>query len=263
MLGKVIKYDLKATARYFIPLYLALGGITLLNKLSLELFANTSSTRFSRTIMVALMVFYIIFLVGGIFLNYVILTVYFYKNLTGDEGYLTFTLPVKTSTIINGKFITGLIWSFLSNIIVLLSVMFLISGHGVLKELFVHLPRYMDRYYDISMRRVITFSFLLTVSYIASLLRTIFMLYASISLGQFFGKYKILGAIASYIGLSFLSQIIGLITAVFTGVISNIDFNGFKTLSLSLIVSLMITILACAVYYILTVYIFDKKLNLE
>ena len=33
MLGKLLKYELKATARYFVPLLATFGGITLLFKL--------------------------------------------------------------------------------------------------------------------------------------------------------------------------------------------------------------------------------------
>lgn len=264
MLGKIIKYDIKATARYFIPLYLALGGITLVNKLSLEIFSRTNSSRLAGAIMITLMFLYIMILIGGVFLNYAILTTHFFKNLTGDEGYLTFTLPVKTHTIINGKLITAFLWSLISSIITFLSVLILMSGHGILSEIFGNMTEIMNRIYDyIPKENFITFSALMILSIIIGIFKSILMLYVSIALGQFFGKYKILGCIISYFGLYFLSQIVGFFVTFSTGLFRNLDFDGFKILNTVTFVSLLVTIITTVIYYFLTVYIFDKKLNLE
>ena len=37
----------------------------------------------------------------------------YYKNFFTDEGYLTFTLPVKRSTLLNAKTVNAMIWGLL------------------------------------------------------------------------------------------------------------------------------------------------------
>ena len=54
----------------------------------------------------------------------------FYKNFFTDEGYLMFTLPVKTSDLILSKTLVAVIWRLISFLFIILSV-FGIASVGV------------------------------------------------------------------------------------------------------------------------------------
>ena len=76
MLGKLIHHEFKTTSRLFLPMYICLGVITLLLKLSLtfsfggdSIFASDSSTLLSIVNMLLIMV-YVIVLIGIILLTY-------------------------------------------------------------------------------------------------------------------------------------------------------------------------------------------------
>lgn len=58
----------------------------------------------------------------------------FRKNLLGDEGYLMFTLPVSTSSLILSKCITALIYAVLSFIVAVFTfgVLMLFGTSGIL-----------------------------------------------------------------------------------------------------------------------------------
>jgi hypothetical protein len=71
----------------------------------------------------------IIMYVGTMFVEtIIIMTVVFiimriYRSLFSDEGYLTFTLPVKNSTVINAKILTGAVWTFFTLIVAVIVIM--------------------------------------------------------------------------------------------------------------------------------------------
>ncbi len=56
------------------------------------------------------MVICIFGLVAYCVLGMIMILVRYYTNMFTDEGYLTFTLPVKTSTILNAKVLSGVTW---------------------------------------------------------------------------------------------------------------------------------------------------------
>ena len=104
MLGKLIKYDLKALAKILAPLWgvlLVMGiifGISI--RSNLEGIGNTMIV-FSLVVIVA-----VIFVV-----NVIIVIQRFWKGLLQEEGYLMFTLPVTTRSLILSKVISALIIS--------------------------------------------------------------------------------------------------------------------------------------------------------
>lgn len=107
MLGKLLKYEFKSTARIFLPLYAILlisafvSGL-LNSKHPWGLASNISQTIFFG-LCVAVFVMTILILIQR-----------FSKNLLQDEGYLMMTLPVKTHTLLFSKLIPAMVWSIAS-----------------------------------------------------------------------------------------------------------------------------------------------------
>ena len=132
MLKKLLKYDLKYVFRYSwlaIVLSLALsvvGGV---------LVSLIDGKNMPSEMVGILMMF--IFLIGLCFfavpaLLLILSFARFYKHLFTDEGYLTFTLPVKLSTQLNSKLLLYLIVGAVSMATVFTEValMILVSGNG-------------------------------------------------------------------------------------------------------------------------------------
>ncbi len=123
MLGKLLKHEFRQTARVL--------PFVFLSAVVLALFAFISyQTQFEafQTISTLLMGLAI----GGIpIVSFIFLIQRFGKNLFGNEGYLMFTLPVKSVSLYWAKFISTLVWSFISILVSigeLLLMIYFVSG---------------------------------------------------------------------------------------------------------------------------------------
>ena len=91
MLGKLIKYEFKATGRLLLPVYgalLLMGGVV---NLGLTLQGKLPVLKFAQGVLIFA---YVALMVAAFALSFFVVISRFYKNLICDEGYLMFTLPV-------------------------------------------------------------------------------------------------------------------------------------------------------------------------
>ena len=192
----------------------------------------------------------------------------FYRNLTQDPGYLSFTLPVKPSQHVFCKTFVPLVWTLILAVVRILTgtlvslivdgdltditgevltLSSILKGEGVWLEAWIVL--------------LVVFAFLCLVN-------TIVMINFSISLGQLFRKHKLIGSILSYLGLSTAFGIFMGSLSIFS--ISLIDFEAtlagemLNTYMVSMLSNLsFLTSLICILMYWGCCYIMTKKLNLE
>ena len=105
MLGKLLKHDLRSTARLILPATLLMLGICILGSVALRIAISNAEAMVSKGNVATLLIFLafimmymismlalIVYSSASIFL----VIIHYYKNLFTDEGYLTFTLPVST-----------------------------------------------------------------------------------------------------------------------------------------------------------------------
>jgi len=122
MLGKLIKYEFKATARIFVLAYVVVVVLAGVNAAMLSLkpasgsgldvvYAGASAI---MTLLFGIAAF------AAFLLTFVIIVVRFYRML-GDEGYLWFTLPVTPTQQIFGKLIPAIVWTIVTAIVTLAS----------------------------------------------------------------------------------------------------------------------------------------------
>ena len=114
MLGKLLKYELKATSRVFVPLYIAILVVSIVNGLSL----NLEIFNIQGLATIILMCLFI-----SLFVITIVVTIQrFNKNLLKDEGYLMFTLPVSSKYLVLSKYLTFInmdIFKFYCSIIII------------------------------------------------------------------------------------------------------------------------------------------------
>ena len=266
MLGKLLKYELKATSRVFIPLYIAILVVSIVNGLSL----NLEILNIQGLATIVLMCLFI-----SLFVITIVVTIQrFNKNLLKDEGYLMFTLPVSSKHLILSKYLTSLIWTFLSFVVAFLSftIIFMIPTY-----------KYFDFSYFINEFNLL-FSNMLNLNILGQFLKIIllmiisytifiFNVYLALSVGQLpiFNRFR---NVSSFIGflvinllISYAQNIVSLNDAsVNIEAIDNINYaiNSVTSIvSKGLNIAIVINIIIILVLFFATTYILDKKLNLE
>lgn len=261
MLGKLMKYEIKATARWFLPLYAAIMLIAVISRL---LFADPlvmESPNFSfRELMTGLsMLAYVILMIGVMIITLVVCIIRFYKSLLGDEGYLMFTLPVQIWKHILSKLLISVLWSFLSGLFALLSVFIIIPS--------LELAEIRQSFAEFEVIFGSWGYFIVPFLTIVSLVLGILQIYASIALGHLFNKHKLLASFGMYIGINTISQFFMMLALPFF-VKAMFKFDGnIESLAPSVNATILVTGIIAAILaagcYILTNTLLKKKLNLE
>lgn len=266
MLTKLLKYEFRATARLFLPLYLALIVFALINRF-ISPFKMLESTTFyfdvQAIISILAIAAYFALIIGVIVMTILIMIQRFYKSLLGDEGYLMFTLPVHPWQHIVSKLIVAMVWTTASFFVTMGSIL-IISGSGV-AQLWGPLMEAMNAF-----RAYFGAAgfFLLPFAVLVSLVSSILMIYAAIALGHLFFRQKLLASFAMYCALYVVSQAITLIILMPLG-IAFYQFLGEVTeptafeLNLVILTLLLPSLILVIGYFILTNIILKKKLNLE
>lgn len=268
MLGKLLKYELKATSRVFIPLYIAILVVSIVNGLSL----NLEILNIQGLATIVLMCLFI-----SLFVITIVVTIQrFNKNLLKDEGYLMFTLPVSSKHLVLSKYLTSLIWTFLSFIVALLSftIIFTIATYGDFNY------SYFINEFNLLFSNMLNLNILgqflkIILLMIISYTIFIFNVYLALSVGQLpiFNRFR---NVSSFIGflvinllISYAQNIVSLFVndaSVNIEAIDNINYaiNSVTSIvSKGLNIAIVINLIIILVLFFATTYILDKKLNLE
>ncbi|MDD4680660.1 MAG: ABC transporter permease [Clostridia bacterium] len=263
MLGKLLKYEIKSTARIFIPLYALLLVFALLNKFLNPFEVMESSVRFNfQSVFQALTASAYFILIVAIFVMTLFIAIQrFYKNLLGDEGYLMFTLPVKTRQNIASKLLIAVMWYILSAVAVITSIAIMVGP----REFFEFLQSMIELLKDgLGVASLI----ILPLFILIQLIHGTLMIYDAMSLGHLFGKQKLLASFGMYAALYFITQIILTIvilsvgSTMFTSLIHSAEPTGVQILSFLGMLGIVAALLS-VVHFAITNYILKNKLNLE
>lgn len=268
MLGKLLKYETKATARLFLPLYGALLIFAIINKIFITINSSGSvdSTFMEITSSISMGI-YVIIIIGIFALTFVMMVQRFYKNLLSDEGYLMFTLPVKPWLHIVSKLLVSIMWDIASVIFTGISVLILAGDKEMIKGFPRAFSEILLEIYDKFNIHGYAFIFEGILIMLLALITGTLMIYASIALGQLIAKHKLLGAFGAFLLLNTAAQII--VTNGFFIIAATKPENWFANLSptsaghVVLIGIMIINLLFGGIYFIITNYVISRKLNLE
>lgn len=270
MLGKLLKHEFKETWKLpvlvcvlvfavFLATYWYLGNIP----------PAASEDEISMAAMMAFLLFTIAVICGN-FALLIYLAVRFYKNLYTDEGYLMHTLPVTPRSLILSKLILSSSWMILISFEIFFTIFPVMERFFQLLSTDPQISLYtaLGEYISIS-----EFVLLVVVSVIISSISSMLTIYASISLGQLFGKHKVLASVLCYIGFSAITQIITSIfmTPYMVSYVITLDtttaaaasFQFWEFFRTILRIGVGISALLAVLCYILTEYIMKKCLNLD
>lgn len=265
MLRKLLKYELKATGRTFLPIFLTILIFAVINR-SL----NNIGTQTWQTPAVISMIFYIMLLVGMFIMTFVVMIQRFYKNLLSDEGYLMFTLPTLPWKHIVSKLLVSMLWIIASMIVTVISIIIIGYQPGMFADASREFAYLINQIYQYLGSSSYIFYVAIIINVILSLASSILLIYASIAIGHRFSKHKILASFGAFIVLNTLTQIVFAIfgsipglTALNTGLNTNDPSGIISLMHLVLVLGTIYSALICAAYFLITNYILHRRLNLE
>ena len=278
MLGKLIGYETKAFGRIMVPLYIAMLAFALFTGLSIR-FVPEDIMQGLPGVLIGML--YGVLMMAIIIMTCVLSVTRFYKNLLGQEGYLMFSLPTDTATLIVSKVISVLIWTGFSTIVAFMAIALSALGAGgieAFRELlhFFRHPEILQHLSQISGVLILT-----VLMIIAGTAASIVRIYAGIAIGHQFNDHRILFSIVALIAFNIIGtiwstafNIIGTIWSTllstfgfYTGVFESLSriFEADTVQGICIAQTGMIGVLLfqVALFGVLTWVLLDRRLNLE
>lgn len=267
MFGKLLKLEFKSLGKWYLTLY----GVVLTLSIVLGFWVksviyrmdhnpnvNANGLGNAESLFFGMMWFAFMLLVAGLVISTFILVVRrFYKNVYGRQGYLTMTLPVTSHQIILSKFVAAMIWYTLAGLTIALSVL-VIAFLAIPTDVYPFIGKEFGQIW-IALQEIDSISFLsVFINGLLDSIAGIFLAYFSISIGQLFKDHRLLMAVVTYFGISFVIGSFTTFTILSTGYVNNSGILPFFQ-PLSIVLNLVLI----TIYYFGTHYIMTKKLNLQ
>lgn len=279
MLSKLLKHELRATGRIFLPLYLLLVVFTAINRffvargmqgLTMD-DTNSLGATMSQFIEVASITLYCIIIAAIFIMTLVVTVMRFYKNLLGEEGYLMNTLPVTVDQHIVSKLLISLLWQILSALVAVLSIFILVVNKDFFRELNA-LKVEWALYYSQWTSHVFRFSFETILLFLISAVSSVLVIYAAIMVGSQASKHRLLASFGVYIGFGVATNMItSMVTGIFAPQIETF-FESFNDVNVEMLLQMfhfifisgiIFSIIEMVVFYFLTRQMLKKRLNLD
>ncbi len=276
MLKKLLKYDFNAIFKYwwigalttFLLSFVGAGcGSVLESPKDLPESVNI----FATIGLVLIVLCFIAFAIMTLLLVYI----RFYKHLFSDEGYLTFTLPVKRNQLLSSKLISGSVAIFLSAIVTAINaaIIILISFKSEIfvKGWFETLKKCVDEFFEKQGTfNVIAGCIEVAIIAVLSIILITLFTYLCITVGAVISKKaKLATAVAIYYGTSSVMTVFMYIFYFFgiRGLENWLsDLTEKQAFALSPVMLLLVVftlLMLCFVVYTLINWLIDRKLNLN
>lgn len=278
MLRKLMKYEFRATSRIYLPMYALLILFAAVNRVFMAInsskfqFPDAGSNVAERVAsigQVIAMTLYVFIIIGVFVITFVVTIQRFYKNLLSDEGYLMFTLPVKTHQLISSKLIVAAVWNLLSSVAAVLSILVMISNARFYQELAKFMGEFGETLHTYGAPAYALVLEIILLAF-ASLFGSIITIYAAIAVGHLCRKHRVMGALGAYLGFCVIEQIvvsmvisIPAINWLFSYEHAPTEMELMAQLQIFMVFLTITTLVFGAVYFFLTNVILKKKLNLE
>ena len=262
MLKKLMKYELLATGRVFLPLY---GALLLIAGFSWLLKSLGMSTPGNIGIVVS------VILIVGIFVLTLVLTIQrFRQNLLSNEGHLMMTLPVKIDYLILSKLFVSAIWVVCSTLVVILAILLLAADNQSFSEI-AKAFRQFGWIITTNAPQIILYAIETLVFIVVSILLTALILYACMSLSMLVNTRRGLFTFAAFIVITTAIQVLSAYIGIFLtklDITYNVENvfraqNSFMLSQLTLFSSLAVELIGCTVFYFITRYMLKNRLNLQ
>lgn len=261
MLGKLIKHEWKAVGKVLAIMHVALILMAIIGKIMLSI----DVLREAWPMWSALLCLYVISVIAVGVGTHIYLAMRFYKNMYTDEGYLSFTLPVKPWEHIFSKTLVSSIWILIDGVVIAASILILVMYKGMGTDF---LQGWNELMLELASDGVFVswkvIQFIITA--ILSLIGMPLTYYFSISIGQLFNSHKMLASVVVYFVTINVMQIVS--TVISAGFMIGITETTINIESASmyggiLTIGMIEQIVVTVGFWLITNFIMNKKLNLE
>lgn len=270
MLGRLLKHEFKQSSRTILMILAILVIITpvtaLYTRFNMNRVPNTDMPFFDifEAFQVVATILYVCAMIGAAAATIILLMYRFYKSMVTSEGYLTHTLPVKTSYIVVSKLIVNIVWQLISYTVIILSVIVFSRILGIWKFSDINFAGLIKGMHSIGINN--SFIILTLICMFVSLITGVLKFFVSFAIGHRLNGHPFLGSIIAYIVISIIMQIISTIMGVLFSVFINSEIIMLETFSSMmnplLIGSIIYQLILGAIFYIVTIWIFKNKLNI-
>jgi hypothetical protein len=283
MLGKVMKYEFRASGRLLWPLFglsIAVSGLMRL----LLLVAPYIWSPLASAIEGVATLLGVLLPIAVFALAFIYVAARFYQSTVTDEAYLTFTLPVSANTHICARLIVSIVYTLMAGVVTFICAFIMLLPYSV---------QAIDMLFSFSQAYVTTGTWLAALGLflafvLVALINSFLHLYASMGIGAQFGRNKVIAGVVTYFALSAVSGIVtlalialpmfsvfqnedafvqfignGMITSTSGGFIQAVADQVLRVGGIALAIFGSISLIVSVLFYVITWYTYSKKLNLE
>ena len=275
MLGKLLKHEFKATARTMLPMFGVVVLLSLLANLSFAQIADAENGALDILFGLFIFAFFLGLFTMGV-MAMVVMIQRFYKNVLGDEGYLTLTLPVNVHEIVWSKLIVSFVWFLATGLIAMAAVFIAVFTltYTELGEMFQNMPSFGEMLRLFFEKTSITPLQLtgaiaqFAAMIILSSLTTCLHFYAAMALGHSFSNNKVLLSVVFFIAISFVFSFVSSLLGIFVeGLAMTVTVEAGSSVMTTLqelsLGSMIYTLIEGVILYLLTTYCLKHRLNLS
>ena len=282
MLGKLFKYEFRATGRIFLPSYAVLLVMSVVARLFYgdgRIFAIEEY----EGLFVGIISLIMIMLFTAVWVVTLAMTLRrFWTNLLGREGYLTNVLPVHPWEHMLSKLVTAAVWNILSSLASVLALWIMLGR--VLNLVGVNWSEFMAFWRELWKRlseegaagQAVLFAVQVALGTLLSVFRFILSVYAAMCVGQLVNTHRIWASIGAYFGVNivqsilfsqavgsrfFTSRFFGTTVYSYEGPIS--AARELARVNELLLWFVVIELLFCAALFFAGTWILRKRLNLQ
>lgn len=265
MLGKLWKQELKTQGKPVSVMYGVLAAATIFT-IVMYFICRFAGEKPFGTVFVAVCGIYGLTIIVTFVVNFIYLCFHFYQSMYSAQGYLTHTLPVKSTQILHVKIAVSFGYLFLTGICCVVSFLVIglaVEGIGIGALAGVIGKAIRDTSEELGIPGGLFVLFFLLL-FIFGFLNSLLLFFAGSSIGQLSHRSKGAYGIAASIGLYYASQIVSMIVIFLGCLLYTKLFGSFSSVSF-LAIGGATLLLFCwaAVYYFICRVIVQKHLNLE
>ena len=275
MLGKLLKHEFKATARTMLPMFGVVLLLSLLANLSFAQIADAENGALDILFGLFIFAFFLGLFTMGV-MAMVVMIQRFYKNVLGDEGYLTLTLPVNVHEIVWSKLIVSFVWFLATGLIAMAAVFIAVFTltYTELGEMFQNMPSFgemMRMFFEETgvtplqlTGAIAQFAAMIILSSLTGCLH----FYAAMALGHSFSNNKVLLSVVFFIAISFVFSFVSSLLGIFVeGLAMTVTVEAGSSVMTTLqelsLGSMIYTLIEGVILYLLTTYCLKHRLNLS
>ena len=267
MLGKLLRYEIRATGRFFLPCFAGVLGMSVLSRIFWSLQLHGANSRLLGILTAVFTLLLTLMAVASVIIATLGVIYRFYKNLLSNEGYLMHALPVRPWEHVMAKLLSAILWSILSIVAGALCVLILGSlAEGFwsdLRQLWDQLWAALAlAYQEIGLHLPVLLLMVLLLLLLMGA-GNILLYYTAMSFGQRSDRHKILVSIGVYFLLLFCLQMLMAVLSLDFLPFIRLPEDGVLASYLILGGSLVVNLALDAGLFALTTWNLRRHLNLQ